>query len=49
LDCERYQSDGSIKLTQDGLIKRIVASLGIEHEPGLGVYGVGFIKLKKQS
>jgi hypothetical protein len=32
---ERNQSDGSIKLTQVGLIKRIVASLGIENEPAV--------------
>jgi hypothetical protein len=30
---ERNQSDSSIKLTQVGLIKRIVAALGIEQEP----------------
>jgi hypothetical protein len=29
---ERNQSDGSIKLTQVGLIKRIIAALGIEYE-----------------
>jgi hypothetical protein len=30
---ERNQSDGSIKLKQVGLIKRIIAALGIESEP----------------
>jgi hypothetical protein len=30
---ERNQSDGSIKLTQVGLIKRIIAALGVESEP----------------
>ncbi|KAG7341235.1 reverse transcriptase RNA-dependent DNA polymerase [Nitzschia inconspicua] len=29
---ERNQQDGSIKLTQTGLIKRIISALGIEHE-----------------
>jgi hypothetical protein len=32
---ERNQSDGAIKLTQVGLIKRIIAALGIEHEPAV--------------
>lgn len=30
---ERNQTDGSIKLTQAGLIKRIIAALGVEHDP----------------
>jgi hypothetical protein len=30
---ERNQTDGSIKLTQVGLIKRIIAALGVEHDP----------------
>jgi hypothetical protein len=32
---ERNQSDGSIMLTQVGLINRIIAVLGIEHEPAV--------------
>ncbi|KAG7349585.1 reverse transcriptase RNA-dependent DNA polymerase [Nitzschia inconspicua] len=32
---ERNQTDGSIKLTQKGLIKRIISALGIEHEPAV--------------
>ncbi|KAG7374494.1 reverse transcriptase RNA-dependent DNA polymerase [Nitzschia inconspicua] len=32
---QRNQKDGSIKLTQTGLIKRIISALGIEHEPAV--------------
>jgi hypothetical protein len=32
---ERNQSDGSIKLTQVSLIKRIIAALGIENDPAV--------------
>jgi Reverse transcriptase (RNA-dependent DNA polymerase) len=32
---ERNQADGSIKLTQVGLIKRIISALGIENEPAV--------------
>jgi hypothetical protein len=30
---ERDQTDGSIRLTQVGLIKRIITALGVEHDP----------------
>jgi hypothetical protein len=45
---ERNQSDRSIKLTQVGLIKRIIAALGIEHEHAVDT-PTGLTSLKKDS